>query len=119
MVVYSHPVPPPACDVSAGKKIVKPLWEPFVALFPELVPLLRNLNNNCDHYFNEGERLQQQRISAAAAPSENDHGKDKVRGGGGGGDGGVSVKKGLAGAKKKMARADGRMRQTRYDDRGD
>lgn len=48
--------------------MVKPLWEPFVVLFPELKPLLRNLNKNCDYYLREGRRLEQRRL-AAAAPS--------------------------------------------------
>eukprot|EP00752_Nemacystus_decipiens_P001857 g1789.t1 len=55
-------------------KIVKPLWEPFVGLFPELSPLLENLNNNCDYYFQEGQRLEEQRLSTAvpATPSSTD-----------------------------------------------
>ncbi|CAN0274865.1 unnamed protein product [Pylaiella littoralis] len=48
-------------------KIVKPLWEPFVALFPELDPLLENLNNNCDSYLRERLRLEQQRLLAGTA----------------------------------------------------
>lgn len=51
--------------ISPFAQIVKPLWEPFVVLFPELAPLLRNLSNNCDHYFQEGRRLEQRRLSAA------------------------------------------------------
>lgn len=65
----------------AVAQIVKPLWEPFVVLFPELAPLLRNLKDNCEHYFQVGERLEQERISAAddpAAPqSRSDNGKSK------------------------------------------
>ncbi|CAM9877935.1 unnamed protein product, partial [Hapterophycus canaliculatus] len=42
-----------------ASKIVKPLWEPFVVLFPGLDPLLENLNNNCEYYHEEGLRLEQ------------------------------------------------------------
>lgn len=50
----------------AVAQIVKPLWEPFVVLFPELSPLLENLNRNCDYYMGEGQRLEQERLAAAA-----------------------------------------------------
>ncbi|CAN0499931.1 unnamed protein product [Ectocarpus sp. 12 AP-2014] len=49
-----------------AEKIVKPLWEPFVALFPELKPLLKGLNRNCEYYRQEGLRLEQQRLSASS-----------------------------------------------------
>lgn len=58
-----HLPPPPAVNT----QIVKPLWEPFVALFPNLDPLLENLNNNCEYYYEEGQRLEQQRLAATAA----------------------------------------------------
>eukprot|EP00903_Cladosiphon_okamuranus_P017086 g15744.t2 len=45
-------------------KIVKPLWEPFVALFPKLKPLLESLNGNCEYYRQEGLRLERMRLSA-------------------------------------------------------
>ncbi|CAM9749568.1 unnamed protein product [Laminaria digitata] len=45
-------------------KIVKPLWEPFVALFPALEHLLVNLNTNCDYYQQEASRLEKQRVSS-------------------------------------------------------
>lgn len=67
-------------------QIVKPLWEPFVMLFPELAPLLGNLNINIDCYFQEGQRLEQQRLSAVEldTTSRTDNGKDRATGGGGG-----------------------------------
>lgn len=46
-------------------QIVKPLWEPFVALFPGVKPLLMSLNNNCEYYRMEGLRLEQVRKSTA------------------------------------------------------
>lgn len=68
---YTHLIagspPAPACSSPSQPQIVKPLWEPFVALFPELDPLLDNLNNNCDSYLQERLRLEQRRLSAAAA----------------------------------------------------
>lgn len=78
-----------------------------MVLFPELAPLLENLNNNCDYYFQEGQRLEQQRLSAAApvapapaAAGSTDNVTNKA-GGGGGGD-----ERGLAEAEEKVARAD-------------
>lgn len=70
----------------AVAQIVKPLWEPFVVLFPELSPLLRNLHKNCDYYFREGERLEQERLAVATVPapsSRANSGKNMTGGGGG------------------------------------
>ncbi len=68
------PACPPAClpfclPAVTLFQIVKPLWEPFVTLFPKLSPLLENLNNNCDYYFQEGLRLEERRLSAVPATS--------------------------------------------------
>lgn len=52
------PLPPP--------KIVKPLWEPFVALFPKLKPLLESLNRNCEYYRQEGLRLERIRLATTS-----------------------------------------------------
>ena len=38
-------------------------------LFPRLSPLLENLNCNCDYYFQEGLRLETQRLSAVPGTS--------------------------------------------------
>ncbi|CAN0007623.1 unnamed protein product, partial [Ectocarpus sp. 8 AP-2014] len=66
-----------------AEKIVKPLWEPFVALFPKLKPLLKGLNRNCEYYRQEGLRLEQQRLSAAS-DSRRPQQKGQEGGGGGG-----------------------------------
>eukprot|EP00752_Nemacystus_decipiens_P012174 g10792.t1 len=50
-------------------KIVKPLWEPFVSLFPKLTPLLESLNNNGEYYRQEGLRLERIRLSATSNSS--------------------------------------------------
>eukprot|EP00904_Undaria_pinnatifida_P009831 jgi/Undpi1/5979/HiC_scaffold_2.g01253.m1 len=71
-------------------KIVKPLWEPFVALFPALDYLLANLNTNCEYYQHEASRLEKERISAQP---QGDGDSNDINDGGGGdneqdGDGG-------------------------------
>ena len=51
-----------------------------MVLFPELESLLRNLNKNSDYYLKEGQRLEQQRISAADPVARTDSGKDSAAG---------------------------------------
>lgn len=110
-VIHSHSLPRstlrPPTSAAAAAQIVKPLWEPFVGLFPELVPLLDNLNRNCDYYLQEGQRLEQRRLSSAAAvatASSTDDVKNEAGGGGGGGGGGD--KEGLKDASKEIAMPD-------------
>ncbi|CAM9649375.1 unnamed protein product, partial [Sphacelaria rigidula] len=47
------------------KQIVKPLWEPFVTIFPKLEPLLTNLNGNCEYYQREALACEKKRLSSA------------------------------------------------------
>lgn len=68
-------------------QIVKPLWEPFVALFPKLKPLLESLNENCEFYRQEGRRLERARLSATSNSPCPQGGRRK----GGGNDGEVLV----------------------------
>eukprot|EP00752_Nemacystus_decipiens_P012198 g10814.t1 len=88
-----------------ASKIVKPLWEPFVVLFPELAPLLNHLNDNCDHYAQEGSRLEKHRLSAAdltAPPPRRTENGNNNAGGAGSDDA-----EGLGNARKKVTWADG------------
>lgn len=66
-----HPSMVPALS---SAQIVKPLWEPFVALFPRLQPLLESLNENCEYYRREGLRLERLRLPTTSKSS-----RDKVR----------------------------------------
>ena len=105
-VIHSHSLPrstlrPPTSAAAAAAQIVKPLWEPFVGLFPELVPLLDNLNRNCDYYLQEGQRLEQRRLSSAAAAVATASSTDDVKNEAGGGD-----KEGLKDASKETAMPD-------------
>ncbi|CAM9696477.1 unnamed protein product [Choristocarpus tenellus] len=50
-------------------KIVMPLWEPFVSVFPELDPLLANLQNNCQYYQRELAKCGKQGSSRSREPT--------------------------------------------------
>lgn len=55
-----------------------------MTIFPELAPLLANLNANCDYYLREASRCEQQRLSRAPQEADEE--------GGGGADGDVDTK---------------------------
>ncbi|CBJ32977.1 conserved unknown protein [Ectocarpus siliculosus] len=127
-----------------AEKIVKPLWEPFVALFPKLKPLLKSLNRNCEYYRQEGLRLERQRLSAASdsrrpqqkgqegggggggstsgdkngGRGDNGDGGDGGGGTGDGGDGGGGTGDGAGVGKEAVAKAGGRERQANCNDGG-
>lgn len=61
---------------------MKPLWEPFVTIFPELDPLLANLNRNCEYYYHEAFKCERQRLR-----SDKQGGEVDVDGRGGDGNG--------------------------------
>lgn len=58
---------------------MKPLWEPFVTLFPKLEPFLANLNKNCDYYQRETSRLEKERLSSCP-PQDGDEAEEAKEG---------------------------------------